>query len=221
MIFIALFPLLLPSLAIALDFIVYLFTNKRLYSKSVCKICDVLVIVGLPLFYLILDPAKNECCTDSATFSPEHKLTICILIAISVLAAVYSIFKKKVLSPVLEVLVNSTLLLGFVLNLFVALQVEPFFLGIMGNLPISMVFIFQLLSNQNQFLDSNFIQKSEVEKLSNPLEKIAWEILHLEPILKYPIFLILALPILPTNTVFQSLIICVIMFNVEDIFCVR
>ena len=194
---ILLFLLIAPVLAIGVEFLVYLFTNKRLYSKTICKVLDTLIIVGLPFLYLaVFDESTNNCCTESAVFSPEHKPTIYVLIAVAVLACLYSIFKTKILSPVLEVFINATLLLGFVLNIFVAIQVGE--IAIIGNLPISIVFIFQLLSNQSQFLDSNFSQSTEVEKLSNPLEKTAWKILHLEPILKYPVFLILALPIFIT-----------------------
>ena len=186
--------LIAPALAIGLEFLFYLFANKRLYSKTVCKILDTLIIVGLPFLYLLaLDENANDCCSESATFSPDHKLTIYVLVAISVLACLYSIFKTKILSPVFEVFINAILLMGFVLNIFVGIQVEA--LAVIGNLPISMVFIFQLIKNQNQFLDSNFLQESEVEKLTNPIEKIAWKILNLQPILKYPVFLILALPI--------------------------
>ncbi|WP_338792674.1 DUF6688 family protein [Bernardetia sp. MNP-M8] len=186
---------LLSALLVCIEFLIYLFINKRVFNKNLEKTIDVLVIVGLPfLYFILLEKSTNDCCSESATFSPEHRLTIYALMGISILAGIYSIFKQKILSPVLEVFVNATLLLGFVLNIFVAIQVKE--IAILGNLPISIVFVFQLIKSQNQFLESNFIQLSEVQKLTNPIEKMAWRILRLEPILKYPILLILALPIL-------------------------
>lgn len=185
---------LLSALLLAIDFLAFLFRNKRLYHKNLVKTIDTLVIIGLPLLYFLIDPLANDCCSESTTFSPNHRLTILTLVSVSILSCLYSIFKSKIHSPILEVFINSTLLLGFVINIFVAIQIGE--VSFLGNLPISIVFIFQLIKSQNQFLDSNFLQKSEVEKLNSPIEKLAWKILHLEPILKYPIFFVLALPIL-------------------------
>ncbi|WP_338768038.1 DUF6688 family protein [Bernardetia sp. ABR2-2B] len=185
---------LLSALLVTIEFLVYLFINRRFFNKILIKIIDVLVIVGLPvLYFLLMEKSTNDCCSESATFSPDHRLTIYVLLAVSILACVYSIFKTKILSPVLEVFTNAILLMGFVLNIFVAFQVKQ--IALLGNLPISIVFVFQLIKSQTQFLEYNFIQKFEIEKLSNPIERLAWKILNLEPILKYPIFLVLALPI--------------------------
>ncbi|WP_291723108.1 DUF6688 family protein [Bernardetia sp.] len=191
-IFFVIFPLL-SAILVFVDFLMFLFKNKRAFGKKWIKTVDTCVIVGLPLLYLAYDPMKNDCCNESTAFSPEHSLTILVLIGLSVLACLFSIFKEKILSPVVEVLINSVLLIGFILNAIVAIQLKE--ISIIGCLPISIVFVFQLVKSQNLFLDSNFIQTSEIEKLTNPIEKVAWKILSLEPILKYPVFLILALPI--------------------------
>lgn len=183
---------LLPALLIIVDFLVFLFQNKRSDNKYLVKTIDTCVIVGLPFLYLVYDPLKNDCCSESTAFSPDHHLTIFVLIGISILACLFSIFKEKVFSPVIEVLMNSVLLMGFVLNAVIAIQIGE--LAVLGCLPISIVFVFQLAKSQSLFLDIYLIEPSEIEK-RNGLEKVAWKILSLEPILKYPIFLILALPI--------------------------
>jgi hypothetical protein len=182
----------LPTLLIFIDFLKYLITGTRLYNQMLIGILDVIVVIALPILYLIIiDENKNDCCTDSATFSPAHKLTIYILIAICSLTYFYSGYKKTIKSPILEVLTNSILLLGIMFNIFIAIQIKiPIWL--LGNLPIGLLFTLQLAENQKRFLESDF----NSEEARNFLERIAWKILGLRPVLKFPVLLMLCLPIL-------------------------
>jgi hypothetical protein len=182
----------LPALLIFIEFLKYLITGTRLYNQMLIGILDVIVMIALPILYLIiLDEKKNDCCSDSATFSPAHKLTIYILIAICSLAYFYSGYKKTIQSPILEVLTNSILLFGITINIFIAIQIKiPIWL--LGNLPIGLLFTLQLAENQKRFLESEFNSK----EARNFLERIAWKILELRPVLKFPVLLMLCLPIL-------------------------
>ncbi len=117
----------LPAALVTIDFIKFVITGKRLYGKELIRFVDVIVVVVLPLFYLIfIDININDCCWDSATFSPDHKLTIYVLVALCVIAYLYSSFKKTITSPIVEILVNSLLLGGIVLNIFIAIQINEF-----------------------------------------------------------------------------------------------
>jgi len=201
MIYFLIFLCGLPSLLLTIDFVSFVFTGKRLYKKGLTRLIEIAGMVGLPILYLwLLDDNKNDCCSSSATFSPEHKLTIYILIVVCIIAYFYSSFKTGITSPIIEVLTNSLLLFGFVFNIFIAVQVGDIF-WLFGNIPVGLIFIFQLISNHKTFLEANL---PIVQSPANYFEKTAWKILTLNPFLKIPIFLILCLPIL---TVIASLLL--------------
>ncbi|WP_051313110.1 DUF6688 domain-containing protein [Sporocytophaga myxococcoides] len=188
----------LPLLLVLLDFVVYLFNGKRFLSKGdldlgLVKVLDFVFIVIYPLFYFFLiDETKNDCCQESATFSPEHKLTIYIFILISIGAYFYSALKKRIASPVVEVLINSMLLGGIILNVFIGIQIHPL-LAMLGNIPIIILFTFQLVKNHKIFLKTN---KNRDYSNGNFFEKIAWRILELNMFFKIPVLLIVFLPVL-------------------------
>ncbi len=150
-------------------------------------------MIALPLFYSAsIDSRVNDCCNDSATFSPEHQLSIYFLVTVCIITYFYSRYSKAVKSPVLEVLINAVLLLAIIFNVFMSIQVEqPIWL--FGNLPICMLFTMQLIENQKTFVH---LHQSNVTGVTTSVEKIAWRILTLKPILKFPILLLLCLPIL-------------------------
>src|SRR6478672_2677089 len=126
----------LPSFLVTLDFFKFLFTGKRLYNMAIIRLLEVVVIVGLPLLYsFLLDNSTNECCSDTATFSPEHRLTVYVLISICIVAYFYSSYKAAINSPVLEVLTNVILILGITFNVFLSIHEEDI-LWTIGNLPI-------------------------------------------------------------------------------------
>lgn len=187
----------LPSLLLSIDFVMFVITGKRAYNKTITQILEVAGMLGLPILYLwMMDENENNCCSGSATFSPDHKLTIYVLIAICVIAYFYSSFKDGIASPIVEVLTNSLLLFGFVFNIFIAVQVGQI-LWLIGNIPVGILFIFQLIDNHKTFLEFNQTTSSEP---TNSIEKIAWKILTLNPFIKIPLLFILCLPVLTIVT---------------------
>jgi hypothetical protein len=183
----------LPSFLVTLDFLRFLFTDKRFNGPS-RAVLDVVIIILYPLLYLtVFDGKTNDCCYDTATFSPDHKLTIYILILICILTYFYSSLKEAVASPVIEVLVNVILLLGIAFNVAMSFHVEqPMWL--LDNLPVCMLFILQLIGNQKKFIALH--QSEGKEETKNAMEKLAWKILTLKPIAKFPVLLLLCLPLL-------------------------
>lgn len=153
-------------------------------------------MVLLPILYAqILDESTNNCCTDSAAFAPGHKLTVYTLITICVLFYFYSSLKAKIASPILEVLTNTMLLIGLIFNIIIAIHIEqPIWL--IGNLPIGLLFAFELINNHQRFLAFSQTAKAT----NNRLEQAAWQILTASPLLKLPVLLVLALPVLVVIT---------------------
>jgi hypothetical protein len=132
---------------------------------------------------------KNDCCTDSAIFSPQHRISVYIVILLCIIAFFYSRFRKSIASPILEILNNSVLVGGLILNVFISIHLEAFFF-IFGNLPIIILFLMMLLKNHCLFLDTT----NQPDQYSR-LEKIAWKALRLKLFQKAPILLLICLPV--------------------------
>ena len=183
----------LPSFLVLIDFLRFLITSKRLYHPIFMIALELIVIIGMPMLYILtLDPVANDCCGDSATFSPDHRLSVILLILICICVYFYSSQRENTTSPIVEVFINSILLIGFILNIFISIHIDQY-LWLFGNLPICILFVFQLLKNQKRFVDFNTVFQAEYKNIP---EKIAWKILNLNPFIKFPILLILCLPIL-------------------------
>lgn len=183
----------LPSALLSIELLRFLFTGTRLYGKRLSRTLEVVGMLLFPILYLwLVDEKTNDCCSDSAAFSPNHRLTIYILIALCIISFFYSAYKKTIASPVVEVLINTMLLFGFVFNIFIAIQVANFF-SLIGNIPVGILFIFRLIENHQLFLVFN---ETAFPVPANSFQKNALKILTAKPILKFPLFFILCLPVL-------------------------
>jgi hypothetical protein len=194
----------IPGFLVMIDFTNYMITGKRLYLKIINQILELLVIIAIPLLYLIvLDfGMKNDCCSDSASFSPEHRLSIYGLIVICVIAFFYNSYRLQIAPPIPEILVNCILIIGVILNIFIGIQVlQP--LWVIGNIPPILLFIIALLENQRKII---YAIKNEEVIPENAFEKIFWQILGLKLIYKVPILLLLSLPVLFMITCFFMLL---------------
>ncbi len=186
--------LMLAVIYVIFDFIFYVIGNKRLGDNELWrKIVEIGVVVGLPLLYIgVLDwDIPNDCCSDSATFSPKHRLTIYALIVVCMLAYFYSSYKKSIAPPLIEILLNMLLIIGIALNIVIGIHVVPF--SVIGNFPITLLFVMQLVGNQRALMQ--YIQTFDFEK-DKGINKIAWRILCLNIWVKFPVLLLLCLPVL-------------------------
>lgn len=186
--------LLAPSIIVLIDFIKFLIVRKRLFRPLFSRIIEIITITGLPLLYLWgADYGMgNDCCTESATFSPEHKLTIYVWIGICIATYIYSTIRKEICPPVLEVLINCILVIGLVLNGFIGYQIiQP--LWLIGNLPIGLLFIINLYENQQRVLE---LADKNKFNLDSWVTRNAWKLLNSKAFVKYPILLVLTLPII-------------------------
>ena len=71
------------------------------------------VVVILPILFLIyMDlPNQNDCCGQSAIFSPEHRPGIYIVIFLCIIAYTVNILRVDILTPVAELVLNVMLIL--------------------------------------------------------------------------------------------------------------
>jgi hypothetical protein len=182
----------LPALITLIHFIGFLFTGKEVVNKVVLMVTEIAALIILPYMYAGFGD-QNDCCSSSTVFSPDHQLTIKILIILCLTAYFYSAYRTNISTPIIEIVINSLLVIGIVLNVFIAIHTDDIWLAIFGNMPIILLAILVLVKNQRAFVD--YSVKTEFSP-KNSFEHIAWKILNFQPILKFPIILVLCLPIL-------------------------
>ncbi|MBC7935098.1 MAG: hypothetical protein H7Y86_07040 [Rhizobacter sp.] len=190
----------LPAVLILIDFINFIVSGRRLYGPGTNLTLEIATFIVLPAVYLFLFDGKvNDCCGDTATFSPPHKLYIYTLIIICVLNYFYSSLHKGRSGPVPEVIKNSILLISLVFNIFIARQIDGEFLWLFGNAPIIMLLIMQLIKNHRSFLALN---NEGPSGSAGFMETCAWKILMLKPFIKITFLFVLCLPLLSIITAF-------------------
>jgi hypothetical protein len=134
----------------------------------------------------------NECCGETATFSPGHRLTLYVVIVAALVGYMVSRLKKEIISPIGEVVLNLFLIIGFVLNGLITCHVEIYF-WLVANLPIAILLSYQLIDNNKSVVD-HFEQNSY--EPTNIFQRVSWQILKMNVFIKFPILLVLCLPIL-------------------------
>ncbi len=184
--------IVLPLIILLIDLISFIAKGERVVHIVLIRIVEVISLIILPYIYAA-DNTTNDCCGDSTAFSPQHQLTILTLVTLCLIAYFYSSFRKNIASPVVEVFVNCFLVLAIVLNVFIAIQTKDTLYATCGNLPIIILGILMLVKNQGLFYA--YAQKESFAP-KNKFEQIALQILNLKPIQKFPLVLVLCLPIL-------------------------
>ncbi|MCB0516916.1 MAG: DUF6688 family protein [Chitinophagales bacterium] len=188
------------------EFIIYCFTGKIRALKKFFPLIQIWYVVFLPItFLLYMDlPNVNDCCVDTAVFSPNHRLGIYLLILFFITFYCISFNRNKIISPIIELLINFFLLMGIALNIlfcFHFTEIVPIF-GFFGNFPIILLLLIELSENQKML--KKHIEKNDIT-VNGPIGKISLYILSLKPIFKFPIFLIFLIPFITFLTLFLLL----------------
>jgi hypothetical protein len=162
----------------------------------------------VPAFYILnADVGEiNECCTDSALFSPEHRIGMYTLLIAYTLFYCISILKKSILPPIAELFINSFLILGLIINVLLCIQINPVeagvFLWVFGNVPIILLLLLELTKNHKQL--RHHIEENKLES-THIVGKFSMSVLKLQPIYKYPILMLILVPILILLSLFLLL----------------
>lgn len=185
----------LPGLIVFIHFIGFIVKGKQVVNKVLIWLAELGSLFILPYSYAGFGQ-DNLCCMDeidTAAFSPKHQLTIAAIILLSLAGYIYSKFRSDITTPVIEVLVNVFIIIGIILNIFIAFHTRELLYATFGNLPVILLGILMLVKNQKLFL-----QNSEQKRNAplNKMEVFAWNILSSRYMLKFPILVILCLPVL-------------------------
>ena len=156
-------------------------------------------MVILPILFLTyMDlPYKNDCCGQSAIFSPEHRPGIYILIFLYTIAYMVNIFRAGILTPIAELGLNVMLILGLILNVLFCIHFttteEGMLFWLFGNVPMIMLLLITMAENQKLLKK---VIDSGAYRFNTRLGKIGVGILNQKPILRYPILTLLLILIL-------------------------
>lgn len=183
--------LLIAALLVYIDTIGYLGWQKRVLHRGVQIVLDLFALLVHPGIYLFLFDfgEDNDCCSDSAVFSPEHRLSIYVLIVLCVVAYFYCSFRKRTAPPLTELLVNIFLVIGIVLNIFIAVQIGDG-LALLAN-PVIIALFIMMLGKNHQLLVQQLKQLPE-----NTKPNALMVFLTAHPLIKFPLLLIACLPVL-------------------------
>lgn len=190
------FPILLLifSTATIIDFICHLLSGNHILKGIFFRVVEIFVVLITPSCVLSTDIGTfNDCCTDSAVFSPQHRATIYFFIFVCVLTYFILSYRHNLFSPVLEVIFNSLILFGILFNIFIAVQFQEFMLWFFGNVPIIILFIYSLIKNNQLWKSSNV---GSEKNCTNTIGKFCWRILNFNLFQKIPILLIVCLPVI-------------------------
>jgi hypothetical protein len=182
----------LPGIVALTDLIAFIALRRFYVNKAILVFMSCVALILYPMFYIAME-TENNCCSDSAAFSPDHVLSIFTLIVCYCASYFYSLKRTKITSPVLEVCMNAFLILGIVLNVFVAIHTDELFMAALGNLP-AIVFLINMLLRNHQFLFTELDRSGTWP--TNKFESLAVKILYWPAFAKFPVLIVLCLPLL-------------------------
>ena len=168
--------------------------TREMIGYAILVLSRGLFMILFPLIYLIIvDRPVNDCCGDSATFSPDSKLTIYVLLALSIISYFIAIYKKYILPPVIEITLNSMLIIGAVLSVVIHIQIfkEMNLFATIFCLPITIFFGTAL--NKRHTLLLQYIKDNEIVP-ETKYDNFAWMILTSPK--KYIYLIIVCFPLL-------------------------
>jgi hypothetical protein len=192
-----------PSLLICIEFTYVLSYSRGLIQPLLFKTVELIYILIFPLLFLSTTESTNDCCSDSAFFSPDHRLTLYVIIALCMLSYIYSSWRNALSAPLMELIINCLLLIAIVLNIFIALQHIEKELAFIIHCPIILLYIIAIVKNQILFFAESGLSETDMK---SPFQKLAWKILNLKLLKKIPLLILLCFPILAILSVMLLLL---------------
>ncbi|HPH33508.1 MAG TPA: hypothetical protein PLU11_12205 [Chitinophagaceae bacterium] len=186
------------------DLISVINNNERAGGAFFFRSFEFSVVILLPLLFLSLFDIgeKNDCCSDSAFFSPAHRLSVYVLILLCSAAYYYSSLRKRTAPPLIELAVNALLSVALILCVLIAMQARETLMWIGGIPAIMFFYIGQMIINHRMLLVETEDQLTPVQE---PYSKAILLILKSNVFIKFPLLLVISVPLL----LFLSLVLYV------------
>jgi hypothetical protein len=177
------------------DLLFVCFSKTKDRKRPFIWVAQITGIVVAPLLFLFFfDGPTNDCCGTTAFFSPNHRLTIHSIMILSVVSYVYSNIRSRLAPPLLELLINCFLIIGLILSVFVALHLQDEeYLWMLGIPAVFCFYLSRLIQNHRQLIT----ELTEMDwKSMHPVNQACLALLNANVFLKFPLLLILTLPVL-------------------------
>lgn len=192
--------LFLPAAFVLIEFLLFVMRGGRRYSNRVLRwVAEISSLIILPGLYLSL-ANQNDCCGQTAAFSPRHSFTITVFIVIALICYFYCSFRRSIATPILEVLVNAGLIIGLAISVTMLFHVEDSLALFLGAAPIVLLGLMMLAENQK------LVQQTMMPAhFSSRAGKMAWRILSAKILVKFPLLLLVCIPVFLAVTLFLLL----------------
>jgi len=176
-----------------MELMYYLTYGKSELPPVLIKRIEIVYIGIVPAIFLSTNETYNNCCSESAFFSPDHSLTIYFMIWMCIISYFYCSWRINTAPPLLELIINCLLLISIAVNLFIALHHNEKELSSTVHITILLLNILVLIKNQKLFIDESGLSEKNIK--SN-IERLAWRVLHLNIFKKFPLLILICFPLL-------------------------
>src|SRR5688572_26588758 len=95
------------SLLAVIDTLYYYVNRRRMMGPFTLVCVEIIAIIIEPAIFMGIEgDAINDCCSESAFFSPAHRLSIYALIILAGASYFFSSWRTRLSSPLFELVVN-------------------------------------------------------------------------------------------------------------------
>lgn len=186
-----------PSLLLLIEAVHQIEMKRKYLNENLVFFLSIFFIVlNTLLFRAFFDSDnQNDCCSiNPPFFSPDHRISIYILILLCSASYFYSSLRSNIAAPLLELVVNCFLITGIVLNILIAIHLkDEFFIGLSSIISNISLFLIELSKNHTLLLEE--INSIEASVLSL-FQKNVLVLLKTPWFVKFPLLLIISLPLL-------------------------
>lgn len=173
----------------------YLYTHFNVGILTV----EIFTFLVFPYGYLSGSESRhiNYCGEFSPIFSPDHSLSIYVLMALVLMSYFFCNYRKRLAAPILEIALNCLLIMGIILVVLIRVDdfagevLQEILIDSLFALPIVLFLILVLIKNHR-------LAVAEISNMPSgkPWNRWANNMLRAAPLHKYPILLLLCLPVL-------------------------
>ena len=184
----------LPLLLVVINFIYYLSADKHFIPYYLRKFAEILFLFFFPLvFLLMVDAPKNDCCNDTAVFSPDHRLTVYAIIFLTWVSYYMAGRLRRDRGPLFVAIIHSFLMIGIVFNFVLYPHIDETEVWLLFNLPI-IILLTQRLIESHRLLLKTFSGMDEQHY--RPWKKATLSLLRTPVFVRFPLLFLLCFPLL-------------------------
>ena len=188
---------LLLFLFVLLDFLCFLFEGGRIWIGKT-PLVKYIIILFTNLYFFYTDVSGASIGDHWEPFSPDQRLSVYVVLVLGMAAHLYCMHRKNLAPPVMEVIVNCLLVLGAGLYGSFFIQQGNRWLSAVCPLPAMLLFIMMLWENHTKAVNElgTLCTCGELPLSKSWTTQFCWFLLQQKVRTKFPVLLMLCLPLL-------------------------